>query len=233
MEREFVPVFDFENGEILNIDKPAGLTSFGVVKRIRQWTGCRKVGHAGTLDPLATGVLLVCTGRATKRVSELMGLEKEYDGTVELGKTTETDDAEGKIIRECRVYPFSTDEIESVLRIFVGSIDQIPPMYSALKQNGRRLYQLARKGKIVPREPRKVEVHEITLLEYKRPLLRIRVRCSKGTYIRALARDIGEQLGSGGYLKNLRRTRVGPYNVDEGYSLEKLQEWFSVKYESV
>ena len=232
-ERESLETFDFEAGEILNVDKPEGITSFGVVERIRQWTRCRKVGHAGTLDPLASGVLLVCTGLATKRVSEFMALEKEYEGTVVLGKTTETDDAEGKILQIAHVPAFTEENITSTLRRFEGEIDQVPPMYSALKRNGRRLYQLARQGEVVPREPRKVHVYKLKLLEWKNPFLRIRVRCSKGTYIRALARDIGEQLSTGGYLTALRRTRIGTYTVEDSYSLVALQALFVEKYEHI
>jgi tRNA pseudouridine55 synthase len=231
--REPISSFNFEAGEILNIDKPARMTSFGVIERIRKWTQCRKIGHAGTLDPLATGVLLVCTGLATKRVSELVDLEKEYEGIVELGKITETDDAEGRILKQNRVPRFSTDELMTVLTRFTGEIKQVPPMYSAIKKNGRRLYKLARRGEVIPRDARNVRVYEMTLLEWQSPCLRVRVRCSKGTYIRALARDIGEQLGTGGYLKTLRRTRVGPYRVEEGYSVDMLRELLLAEHESI
>lgn len=233
LEREPISSFNFEAGEILNIDKPAGMTSFGVVERIRKWTQCRKIGHAGTLDPLATGVLLVCTGLATKRVSELMDLEKEYEGIVELGKTTETDDAEGRVLKQNHVPLFSTDELMTVLTNFTGEIEQVPPMYSAIKKNGRRLYKLARRGEVIPRDTRNVRVYEMTLLKWQNPCLRIRVRCSKGTYVRALARDIGEQLRTGGYLKTLRRTRVGPYCAEDGYSLDMLRELLLAEHESI
>jgi tRNA pseudouridine55 synthase len=222
---------DFEAGAVLAIDKPANITSFGVVRRIRRWTGCRKVGHAGTLDPMATGLLLVCTGPATKRVSELMDLEKEYEGTVELGITTDTDDAEGKVTERSEVVAFSREDVLSILQEFQGVIDQIPPMYSAIKINGRRLYRLARRGKVVPREPRKVTIHEITLLDWTSPLLSLRVRCSKGTYIRALARDIGGRCGTGGTLKTLRRTRLGPHRADDAYTLDTLREWLVVQHD--
>lgn len=228
-----IPEFDFEAGEVLNVDKPLGMTSFGVVERIRRWTGCRKVGHAGTLDPLATGVLLVCTGRATKRVSEFMDLEKEYEGVVELGKATDTDDAEGKVIEEHPVPDFSKEEIVSTLNSFRGTIDQIPPMYSALKKNGQRLYKLARRGDDVSRQPRSVTIYEITLLEWRRPELHIRVRCSRGTYIRALARDIGKTLGTGGYLKTLRRTRIGQFQAADSYALEAFRRRLCKQHESV
>jgi len=205
------------------------MTSFSVVAKVRAWTHCKKVGHAGTLDPFATGVLLVCTGKATKRVSEFMELEKEYEGVIELRKTTETDDREGKILQQQDVPVFSIKDIQSVLKKFIGEIEQVPPMYSALKKNGVRLYKLARKGKVVYREPRKVKIHEITLLKWDRPFLEIRVKCSRGTYVRALARDIGKELGVGGYLKELCRTRIGTYSIKDSYTLTTFREFLSVK----
>ncbi len=205
------------------------MTSFSVVAKVRTWTHCKKVGHAGTLDPFATGVLLVCTGKATKRVSEFMELEKEYEGVIELGKTTETDDREGKILQQQDVPVFSIKDIQSVLKKFIGEIEQVPPMYSALKKNGVRLYKLARKGKVVYREPRKVKIHEITLLKWDRPFLEIRVKCSRGTYVRALARDIGKELRVGGYLKELCRTRIGTYSIKDSYTLTTFREFLSVK----
>jgi tRNA pseudouridine55 synthase len=222
---------DFEAGAVLAIDKPANITSFGVVRCVRRWTGCRKVGHAGTLDPMATGVLLVCTGPATKRVSEFMDLEKEYEGTIELGITTDTDDAQGKVTGRSDVPLFSRQDILSILVGFQGVIHQIPPMYSAIKMNGSRLYRLARRGKVIPREPRKVTIHEITLLDWNSPRLSVRVRCSKGTYIRALARDVGERCGTGGTLMTLRRTRLGPHRADDAYTLDTLREWLVVQHD--
>lgn len=206
------------------------MTSFDVVRRIRRWTGCRKVGHAGTLDPSATGVLLVCTGLATKRVSELMHLEKEYEGTIELGTATDTDDAEGRVLKQAPVPRFVLGDIASVLKKFEGEIAQIPPMFSALKQNGRRLYKIARRGEVVFREPRKVQVYALNILEWERPFIRVRVRCSRGTYIRALARDIGDALNTGGHLKTLRRTRIGSYSSEDSYSLETLKEIILMNY---
>ena len=230
---EQVQSFDFAAGVVLNVDKPSGWTSFAVVDRIKKWTGCKKVGHAGTLDPSATGVLLVCTGSATKRVSELMDLEKEYEGVIELGKSTDTDDGEGRVLEERDVPRFSEDEIRRALKAFGGSILQIPPMYSAIKQNGQRLYKLARKGKVVPREPRRVHIAEIVLLEWKHPCVHVRVRCSKGTYIRSVARDLGAELGTGGYLYALRRTRVGPYRDADSISFKVLRETFAPSHASV
>ena len=216
--------FNFDNGEILNIDKPVGLTSFRIVKKIRHWTNCKKVGHAGTLDPMASGVLLVCTGHATKQVSRLMIMEKEYLGVIELGKVTDTDDIEGKVIEQNQVPSFSKKDMLSILKSFTGEIDQIPPMYSAIRKNGQRLYKLARRGEIVPRESRKVRIYRIELLYWRNPFLNIRVNCSKGTYIRALARDIGEKLKTGGTLKALQRTRIGPYLLEDACTMEHFKE---------
>ena len=209
----------FRNGEILNIDKPSGLTSTAVVRRIKKWSGCAKVGHAGTLDPFATGVLLVCTGSATKQVNRLIEYDKEYEGEVVLGKQTTTDDPEGDIIRSEEVPAFTEDRIRSTLAAFIGEIEQIPPVYSALKVKGRRMYELARSGKEVKREPRKVQVYSIDLIQWERPSIHVRIRCGRGTYIRAIARDIGLKLETGGYLKSLKRTRVGPYRVEKSLSL--------------
>jgi len=215
--------FNFEAGEILNVNKPKGMTSFRVVQHIRNWTQCKKVGHAGTLDPLATGVLIVCTGRGTKRISEFVHLDKEYEGTIELGLTTDTDDAEGRPLEKRPVPNFTSEEIENILNHFRGEILQVPPMYSALKKNGKRLYRMARKGIVVEREPRKVTIFQLEKLSWKKPFLGIRVCCSKGTYIRSLARDIGERLKTGGYLTELCRTRIGPYHLQESYSLDALK----------
>jgi len=220
---------DFESGEVLNIDKPKGITSFGVVKKIRAWTRCKKVGHAGTLDPMATGVLLIVTGRATKSVSGLVGMEKEYTGIIELGIKTDTDDAEGRVVEKKEVPPFSRQTIEEVLRDFEGEIEQIPPMYSAIKVKGRPLYRIARKGEVVERKPRKVVIHSISLDEWNSPFIKLTVRCSKGTYIRALARDVGNRLKTGGHLIFLRRTRIGDYRVEDSYQLEEIREALAVK----
>ncbi|MFC1569516.1 tRNA pseudouridine(55) synthase TruB [bacterium] len=205
------------------MDKPTAMTSFRVVKEIRQCTGCKKVGHAGTLDPMATGVLLVCTGKSTKQVSSLMGMEKVYEGVIELGKVTDTDDAEGKILSESEVPYLAQTDIEVLLKNYCGEIDQVPPQFSALKKNGTRLYKLARQGIKVKLEPRKVMVYDIQLMTWQSPYIHLHVRCGKGTYIRSLARDIGANIGSGGYLKALRRIRIGPYHVDEAWQLDQFK----------
>jgi tRNA pseudouridine55 synthase len=214
----------FQCGDIVNIDKPLGLTSFQVVKRIRRWTGCRKVGHAGTLDPMATGVLLICTGKATKKVAVFMELMKTYEGEILLGQTTDTDDADGRIIQESSVPLISESQIRLVLNEYLGEIEQVPPQYSAIRRNGTRMYHLARKGFHVPAPPRHVLIDQISLLSWENPRIRIRVRCGKGTYIRSLARDIGKQLGTGGHLSQLRRTAIGPYYVDEAWPLEQFKK---------
>ena len=214
---------DREDGGILSIDKPLGMTSFHVVNLIRKWTDFDKVGHAGTLDPKATGVLLLCLGSATKQVSKMMEWEKTYIGTIELGTSTDTDDGEGKVISRQKVADFSTELIVEALEKFCGWIHQTPPMYSAIKKDGKRLYKLARKGIHIHREPRVVHVHRIELLEWNNPKLTIQITCSKGTYVRALARDIGNYLGTGAFLSTLKRIRVGPYKLEEACSLKKIE----------
>ena len=212
--------FNFEVGAILNIDKPAGLTSFQVVKKIRKHFNIRKVGHAGTLDPSATGVLLILTGKATKNSISLTGLEKEYLAEIELGIETDTDDIEGKIISRSSIEnEYNGENIQNILNQFVGEIDQIPPVYSAIKFQGKPLYKYARQGINVDLKPRKIRIDNISLIDLQWPVFSINVRCSKGTYIRALARDFGKKLGTGAYLKSLIRTRIGPYRVEEALNL--------------
>lgn len=181
------------------------------------------MGHAGTLDPMATGVLIICTGKSTKQVPGLMALEKVYEGTIELGKTMDTDDAEGSVLTRREVPAFSQSDIENALKQYCGEIDQVPPQFSALKKNGRRLYQLARQGIYSELKPRKVVIYNMTLLAWKSPFIEIRVRCGKGTYIRSLARDIGNDLGTGGYLTELRRVSVGSYHVDQALPLDQFK----------
>jgi len=211
--------FNFTTGEILNINKPEGWSSFDVVKKIRSRIKVKKVGHAGTLDPFATGVLLICTGRATKQVSELIKLDKEYWAQIELGKTTDTYDKTGVVLKESNVSGIDANAIQNALENFRGEINQTPPMYSAIKVGGRRLYQMARRGEVIERPPRKVNIYALELLSFDHPFLAISVCCSKGTYIRSLAYDLGEALGCGAYLYALKRTRVGPYKIDEALTI--------------
>ncbi|MDZ7261891.1 MAG: tRNA pseudouridine(55) synthase TruB [candidate division KSB1 bacterium] len=213
---------EYVEGEILNINKPPGWTSFDVVKKIRKLTGWKKVGHAGTLDPFATGVLLILSGQATQKAQQLMNLKKEYVGEIQLGVITDTLDVTGKIleVRPVPEYPFQ--RVQEVCQKFVGQIQQIPPMYSALKVQGVRLYRLARAGKEISLKPRQVNIDAIEILEINYPVLKIKVTCSKGTYIRALARDIGEALGCGGCLKTLVRTKVGHFRLEDSWELSRL-----------
>lgn len=221
---------DFLQGEVLAFNKPLTWTSFGIVARVRwllsQRLECKvKVGHAGTLDPLATGVLLLCTGRATKRIEELQSHTKEYVATLKLGATTPSFDAEHE---EDATYPtehITRELVEEVLRGFIGSIEQIPPAYSACKIEGTRAFDLARQGMEVKLKPKILTIDEIEILEYDKPRLKLRVVCSKGTYIRALARDIGQALNSGAYLTALERTRIGDYRIEDCLTLEDFPAW--------
>lgn len=221
---------NFIDGEILAIDKPYGWTSFDAVKRLRgelsRRLGLRKikVGHAGTLDPLATGVMLVCTGRATRRIEELQAGVKEYIAEIALGATTPSFDLETEIDARYPTEHISEELVRSTLRQFTGAISQIPPAYSACKVDGKRAYDLARKGREVNLKPKTLVIDEIELLSYSQESITIRVVCSKGTYIRALARDIGAALGSGGHLTALRRTRVGDFSIDRCLTMPQATE---------
>lgn len=222
---------DFQSGEILCFDKPYGCTSFDVVGRVR-WQLCRKlgvkklkVGHAGTLDPLATGVLIVCTGRATKRIEELQYGTKEYIATIRLGATTPSFDLEKPIDATYPTEHITRPMVQEVLQRFKGTIQQIPPSFSACKIDGKRAYKIARKGQEVALQPKTLQIDEIELTDCSLPDITVRVVCSKGTYIRALARDIGQALDSGGHLIALRRTRVGNVTVDKCINPEHFAEW--------
>lgn len=207
-------------GMIWNINKPAGWTSFDVVNKLRYATRIKKVGHAGTLDPFATGVLLICFASATKQVEQLMALEKEYQGVLELGAETDTHDVAGKVVATRPVPKFSQQQLAEVIARYHGTIMQQPPAFSALKQGGERLYKLARAGKAVTVTPRPVTVHALDIIAVQLPEVTIRLTCSRGTYVRSLARDIGNDLGCGAYLKALQRTRVGPYTLAQSLAVE-------------
>jgi tRNA pseudouridine55 synthase len=211
---------------ILNVDKPAGMTSHDVVDRVRQMSGQRRVGHAGTLDPLATGVLIVCLGQATRVAEYLMVSDKVYRAQIRLGVSTDTHDAEGEVTTTAEA-DVGQEELGKALVSFVGSIQQVPPMYSALKHEGTPLYKLARQGITVERAPRSVQIHDIELLDWNPPLLTIRVKCSPGTYIRALARDLGQKLGCGAHLQSLTRLASGHFTLEEAVSLDELAEAFA------
>lgn len=230
---------NFLKGEILFIDKPYKYSSFDVVNRVRGQL-CRrmsikklKVGHAGTLDPLATGVMIICTGRATKRIEEFQYHTKEYVATLRLGATTPSFDLEHEIDAYYPTEHITLERVEEVLKQFIGTIEQIPPSYSACKIGGVRAYRMARKGKDPELKPKTLVIDEIELLscdlDREDPTLEIRVVCSKGTYIRALARDIGEALGSGAHLTALRRTRVGDVTVDDCIAMDDFAPWLDAQ----
>ena len=221
---------DFISGEIIGIDKPLGWTSFDAVKRLRGAIQRRlrvkkfKVGHAGTLDPLATGVLIVCTGRATRRIEMLQSGDKEYVATIRFGATTPSYDLETEVDREFPWEHISEQAVKDILPNFTGRIMQVPPVFSAVKVDGKRAYNLARKGKEVELKAKPLEIKEMELIDCSLPEVTIRVVCSKGTYIRALARDLGEALGSGAHLTALRRTRVGAVGINACCSIDEAIE---------
>ena len=208
---------------VLVIDKPLGPTSFDVVKAVRSLLKVQKVGHTGTLDPLATGVLPVCVGEATKIAGFILETEKAYEAVVRLGVSTDSYDAQGKVVAEGEVPALSRDSLEAVLERFRGTLLQLPPMFSAVKVAGKRLYELARKGEEVERTPREVTVHELLLRDFSATELRLSVRCSKGFFVRALAHDLGAALGCGAHLKALRRTKTGPFTLAQAIPLDRLE----------
>ena len=222
---------DFKEGEVLYFDKPLTWTSFAVVNKVRYHL-CRKlgvkklkVGHAGTLDPLATGVMILCTGKATKRIEELQAHTKEYVATLMLGATTPSYDLEKEIDATYPTEHITRELVEEVLKKFIGSIEQVPPAFSACMVDGKRAYDLARKGEEVQLKAKTLVIDEIELLECNLPVIKIRVVCSKGTYIRALARDIGEALQSGAHLTGLIRTRVGDVRLEDCMQVDAFESW--------
>lgn len=227
---------NFISGQILTFDKPLGWTSFQLVGKVR-WLLCRaigrkklKVGHAGTLDPLATGMMVICTGKATKRIEELQLGRKEYTATLQLGATTPSYDLEHEVDATFPTEHITEEAVKDALQRFTGEIEQIPPIFSACKVDGKRAYDLARKGKDVELKAKRITIDELELLRFDPESMQIdiRVRCSKGTYIRSLARDIGEALNSGAHLTALRRTQVGDYKVEDAFpSIEAFEEWLS------
>ncbi len=212
---------------ILNLDKPPGMTSHDVVNLVRRIAGQRQVGHAGTLDPAASGVLLVCLGKATRVAEYLMAGRKRYRAAITMGITTVTDDAEGKVLRRAECPPLSRAELDPYLARFVGTIQQVPPDFSAIKQAGETAYRKARRGERVTLEPRPVEIEEIVVLDWTWPHLIAEVACSSGTYMRALARDLGQAVGCGAHLSSLVRLQSGRFRLQEAISLERAEEAFS------
>jgi tRNA pseudouridine55 synthase len=223
LSEDFIPNED--RGDILLLDKPLGWTSFDVVKKLRSAGRFKKIGHAGTLDPLATGLLVCCTGRQTKTIDQIQGAEKEYVTTFVLGATTLSYDLETEVLPTLPmpVVP-SHEQVEEALEQLKGAQEQIPPIFSAVMVNGKRAYTLARKGAEVELSSKKVHVYAFELISYQYPTLEARVVCSKGTYIRALARDLGTILKTGAYLSTLRRTRIGDLSVEDAWPVAKLAD---------
>ena len=214
----------FEQGKVLLINKPLNWTSFDVVRKVRNLVKIKKVGHAGTLDPLATGLLIICTGKFTKRINEFMAREKEYTGSFTLGATTPTYDLESEPANFKPFDHLTEDEIKTATKQFTGEIMQVPPAHSAIKQQGKRVYELARQGKEVVLEPRKLLISEFEITDIALPVVSFRVVCSTGTYIRSLAHDFGQALGCGAYLSSLCRTRIGEFKNEDAMRMEEFEK---------
>ena len=219
---------DYLAGQVLLVDKPVNWTSFNVVSRVRRLTKVKKVGHAGTLDPLATGLLIVCTGKKTKEISEYQTQRKKYTGIITLGKSSPSMDLATEITETVLTDDLREEKILSVRNMFLGNIEQIPPMFSALKHKGKALYKLARAGKEVDRAPRQVAIFSFDIKKIELPDIHFEIACSKGTYIRVIADDFGKKLGCGGILSLLRRTEIGDYKVDDACDLEELTTKFNL-----
>jgi len=211
-------------GIILLIDKPGGWTSFDVVNKIKKTFRIKKVGHAGTLDPIATGLLIICTAKKTKEIDSFVNLNKLYTGIIKLGETTASYDTETEVLESKPYEHIIESSIYQTAESLTGVIEQVPPMYSAVKKNGKRLYKIARKGKEVERSPRTVTVSEFNINKIDLPFVSFEIRCSKGTYIRTLAHDMGQKLGTGGHITELRRTAIGSYSVENAVSIDQINE---------
>jgi tRNA pseudouridine55 synthase len=210
---------DYIAGSVILIDKPLTWSSFDVVRKVRNVTKA-KTGHAGTLDPLATGLLICCTGKFTKKINEYQAQEKEYTGTITLGSTTPTFDLESEPENHQEVPAFSIEDLQNTAHTFEGPIMQVPPIHSAIKQNGKPIYHMARQGVEVKVEPRAITIYEFSITEVQLPIIHFKVRCSTGTYIRSLAHDFGKALGCGGHLSSLRRTKIGAFRVEDAWQME-------------
>lgn len=215
----------FARGALLLLDKPGGLTSHDVVERVRKATGVQKIGHTGTLDPMATGLLVLCCGRAARLQGFFTGMSKTYEGVITLGRSTTTYDREGETTAECSAEPrFTREEIERASEAFRGEFEQLPPPYSAKKVGGRKFYEMARKGLEVPLAPKKVNVTRFDLMPSEGPDVRFLLSCSSGTYIRSIAHDLGRALGCGAHLSSLRRTRVGDFDLRDAVALDAFEQ---------
>ena len=215
-----LPNWNFSQGEVLLIDKPLRWTSFDVVKKIKHQVKA-KVGHAGTLDPLATGLLILCTGKMTKQIEQFQAQEKEYTGTLMIGKTTPSIDLETDFDSEQATNHLTVAQVEEAMKSFVGEIQQVPPQHSAIKVDGARAYKKARQGKAVVLKSRTVTISSLEITQANLPTVDFRMVCSKGTYVRSLVRDVGQQLGVGAYLAQLCRTRIGDHRLEDAYSLDE------------
>ncbi len=222
---------NFHDGEVILVDKPLKITSFGAVNRIKrvfiQQTKKKryKIGHAGTLDPLATGLLIMCSGKKTKTISSFQDLPKEYTATIKLGATTPSYDLETEVDKTFDISEITEDEIMNCAASFIGEQDQLPPIFSAKKINGKRAYDLARAGEEVKVKTNRITIYEMEVLEIKLPEIKVRIACSKGTYIRSIAYDFGLKLKNGAHLTELRRTKIGEYNVNDARTIEEVQQW--------
>lgn len=214
----------FEQGQVLLIDKPLKWTSFDVIQKLRKILRIKKIGHAGTLDPLATGLLIICTGKFTKKINEYMAQEKEYTGTITLGATTPTYDLESTPGNFKPVDHITEEAIRDATQKFIGEIEQVPPAHSAIKVDGTRVYELARQGKEVKLEPRKIFIKEFEITKIEMPIVYFKVVCSTGTYIRSLAYDVGEMLGCGAHLSSLRRTRIGAFTTANAMTPDEFEK---------
>ncbi len=210
------------DGEVLLVDKPAGWTSFDVVNKLRYATRIKKVGHAGTLDPLATGLLIVCTGKMTKSIGRFSGLDKEYEVGIRLGASTASHDAATPVTATASIDHVTPDAVARVVASFQGAQTQLPPMWSAAKVSGKRLYEFARKGKVIERRPRAVVIHSIEIVRAPLPDVTFTVKCSKGTYVRTLVDEIGKRLGCGAFVTSLRRTRIGDFDIAHAWALDDI-----------
>lgn len=220
---------NFYLGETTLIDKPFKWTSFDVVNKIRNAVGVKKVGHAGTLDPMATGLLIICTGKKTKDITLFQDLKKTYCGEILLGKSSASMDLETELIGDYDVSSITEEDIHNVTSKFVGNIQQTPPMFSAIKYKGKSLYNIARAGKTVELKPREVYIERFEVKEIKMPYFKFEITCSKGTYIRSIANDIGIELGCGAVLSSLRRTAIGDYSVEDALSMDEFISLFRMK----
>lgn len=212
------------NKGIIVVDKPSGITSFDVVRKIRSRFKIKKVGHCGTLDPLATGLLVILLGKDTKLFSKFSTFDKAYKASLELGLSTSTGDCLGEVLERKGIENLSTSDIESVFKDFIGDIIQVPPMFSALKYHGKKLYELARQGLEVPRKERLIKIYDLKICDLRLPYVDFYVHCSKGTYIRTLAQDIGKRIGCGACIVDIRRTLLGPFDIGDAITMDKLDE---------